>query len=119
METFQPWSSGQPNGQEIENCGVISSDTNEWESWSCLSQHCIICDAPSHITYVLRGLCKSTLFDTHFAWSSEKSDYDFIRGYTKSVIELTKEGWKINVYNNQHTYAYGQKKINLSHFLLC
>ena len=105
METFQPWNIGEPNGEERENCGVISSSTNLWEDWPCSSQHCIICDAPSYITYVLRGLCESTLLDTHFAWSDKESIEDFFRGYTKSVMKWTKEEWRINIYNNQHTYA--------------
>ena len=43
--------------------------------------------------------------DTHYAWTAKEGNYDLFRGYTKSVIEQTKEGWKINVYNNQQTYA--------------
>ena len=105
LETFQPWSIGQPNGKEIENCGVINSDINEWEDWPCSSHHCIICDSPSHITYVLRGLCKSTLLDTHFAWSAMESNANLIRGYTKSAMVWTQKGYRINAYNNLHTYV--------------
>ena len=104
MEAFQPWSRSEPNGKERENCGVINSNINEWEDWQCSSHTCIICDSPSHITYVLRGLCKSTLLDTYFAWSAKDND-NLIRGYTKSVMVWTKEGWRINVYNNLYTYA--------------
>ena len=101
LEIFQPWGSGEPNGNERENCGVINSD-NEWEDWPCSSQHCIICESPSHINYIVRGLCESTLLDTQFAWSV--MERDLIRGYTKTKLEHIKE-WRINMYNNQHTYA--------------
>ena len=102
LETFQPWDSGEPNGNKRENCGVINSKTNRWEDWPCSSQHCIICECPSHINYIVRGLCESTLLDTQFAWSV--MERDLIRGYTKTKLEHIKE-WRINMYNNQHTYA--------------
>lgn len=103
-QNFQPWSSGEPNGEERENCGRLYYEQNEWEDVSCSNQHCIICDYPLHITYNVRGLCASTLFDTHYAWIHNVND-ELLRGYTKSVMEWKEEGCRINVYNNPDTYA--------------
>ena len=105
METFQPWSSGEPNGDERENCGRINYGLNAWEDASCSNQHCIVCVYPLHITYNVRGLCPSSLFDTHYAWSRKGIDQDLHRGYKKSVMEWTEEGWRINIYNNPDTFA--------------
>ena len=88
MTTFQPWSSGEPNGEERENCGRINYDLNEWQDVPCSNtydQHCIICDYPSHITYNVRGFCTSTLFDTHYAWSRMGSDQDLHIWGSKSL----------------------------------
>ena len=105
MKKFQLWSGGEPNGGESQNCGRISYALNASEANSCFKKNCIVCNFPGHVIYILRGLCSDTLFDTHYAWSANGIDQNLQRGYSKSFIEWTEERWRINVYNNPHTYA--------------
>ena len=54
-ESFLSWSIGEPNGQERENCGVISSEKNSWDDVSCFRKECAICNMPMYGIFVLRG----------------------------------------------------------------
>ena len=39
METFQPWSGGEPNGGRSENC--VQQDTREkWNDYPCSNAEC-------------------------------------------------------------------------------
>ena len=72
MQSFQPWSRGEPNGHENENCAVIDSIKNSWDDVSCSKEYCPVCIVPKLLSFVLRGLCQYSHFDTHYAWATDK-----------------------------------------------
>lgn len=111
QQAFQPWSSSEPNGEDKENCGIIDSEKNSWDDVTCSRSFCIVCDLPIHLSFVVRGLCLDSLLDTHYSWARKSSD-NLVRGYTKSVLEWTKEGWKITPYNNPYTFAVFNESSN-------
>ena len=103
MQSFQPWSRGEPNGHENENCAVIDSIKNSWDDVSCSKEYCPVCIVPKLLSFVLRGLCSFSHFDTHYAWATDKLS-DSPRGFRNSFGDV-KNGFKIILYNNPYTYA--------------
>ena len=55
------------------------------------------------MSFVLRGLCQYSHFDTHYAWATDKLS-DSPRGFRNSFGDV-KNGFKIILYNNPYTYA--------------
>ena len=102
MQSFQPWSSGEPNGHENENCAVIDSIKNSWDDVSCSKKYCPVCFVPKLLNFVLRGLCPNSLLDTHYAWVTDISEPP--RGFRNSFLGY-QNGFKIILYNNPYTYA--------------
>ena len=52
---FQPWSPGEPNGNEKENCALLVNEEETWDDVSCDRRACIICDMPTYQKFTLRG----------------------------------------------------------------
>ena len=52
---FQPWSLGEPNGINLENCGVTWIDTDNWNDAGCESMICGFCEMERSPDIVLRG----------------------------------------------------------------
>ena len=105
VQSFQPWSSGEPNGHENENCAVIDSNKNTWDDVSCSKEYCPVCIIPKLLKIVLRGLCPYSLLDTHYAWVSGVSGIsEPPRGFRNSFIDIRND-FRIILYNNPYTYA--------------
>ena len=52
---FVPWEIGEPNGDVIENCGVIYNYSAKWNDLDCSLKVCVACHVPSTPIFVLRG----------------------------------------------------------------
>ena len=59
------WGKDQPNGGIVENC-VATYPGYGWYDYRCKAELCISCLIKINQEYKLRGLCKTTLFDTRF-----------------------------------------------------
>ena len=53
-QTFQPWTLGQPDGSAAENCAAIAK--NGWSDKPCSDLQCAICDKPTNLSFLLRGI---------------------------------------------------------------
>ena len=68
-QSFAPWDYGEPNGDIIENCGIlrkhrINENKAVWNDISCSREACVACNIPLTPVFVLRGklICKLTVF---------------------------------------------------------
>ena len=53
--SFQPWSPGEPNGDQKENCALLVDNEETWDDISCDRRACILCDIPTYQKFTLRG----------------------------------------------------------------
>ena len=63
QQSFAPWNPGEPNGDIIENCGILRKHrVNEnkavWNDISCSQEACVACNIPVTPVFVLRGMLK-------------------------------------------------------------
>ena len=54
-QQFAPWEIGEPNGDVMENCGILNQHSAEWNDIDCSSEYCVACQIPSTPIFVLRG----------------------------------------------------------------
>ena len=53
-QSFAPWGAGEPNGDTMENCGVLNQ-RGGWNDLNCDKKSCVACQIPSTPVFVLRG----------------------------------------------------------------
>ena len=56
MQSFQPWSADEPNGEARENCAEVYTLSKTWKDTSCSNSHCPVCNIPSNLKLVIRGM---------------------------------------------------------------
>ena len=107
LSQYSDWDVGEPNGNENENCAVLSYK-NAWNDIACSEDRIgVVCQLEEHQTFVLRGVCGRSLFDTHYALSNTKKQGAIFRGSSNSFIHysLEDQAWKISLYSTNLTYA--------------
>ena len=106
------WQRSEPNGDEMENC-VALTPGNEFTDISCTDTNrpiCAICDLGESTIFILRGLCKDSLFDNHYGLNADvttsEGKYNF-RGFSSSFLfwDDVHKLWKITDSKNQSVYA--------------
>ena len=101
--------SGEPNGDVIENCAVLRRQ-GTWNDLFCTAKTCATCLLESTPVFQMRGLCIGTAFDFDFGWTgsweSSSEKYSF-RGFSKSFIEWNnqKSEWNMTLYHDKSIYA--------------
>ena len=60
------WSSGQPNGKDLQECAVYSAKTGKFHDWPCSNQACLICSWKNEPEFKLRGLCPNSIIDQEY-----------------------------------------------------
>ena len=54
-QSFAPWGTGEPNGNTMENCGILSVWWGGWNDIDCAEKYCAACQIPVTPVFVLRG----------------------------------------------------------------
>ena len=54
-QSFAPWGTGEPNGNTMENCGILSVWWGGWNDIDCSEKYCAACQIPVTPVFVLRG----------------------------------------------------------------
>ena len=54
-QSFAPWGTGEPNGDTMENCGILSVWWGGWNDIDCSEKYCAACQIPVTPVFVLRG----------------------------------------------------------------
>ena len=115
-QSFAPWGTGEPNGDTMENCGILSVWWGGWNDIDCSEKYCAACQIPVTPVFVLRGynifdikllmhcicipnakiinnlivgLCYGSSFDAHYGWTgeySENSEIYYFRGFSNSLL---------------------------------
>ena len=52
---YQPWYLGEPNGKDVENCGMSWSNFNAWNDAPCENEVCGFCYLERAPVFTLRG----------------------------------------------------------------
>lgn len=56
---YQPWFMGEPNGLDVENCGVSWVRRDAWNDEECDTELCGFCNMAEAPFYTLRGCWES------------------------------------------------------------
>jgi len=94
---YLPWMTGQPNGNEVQNC--ISASKDGYSDNECQKERCFICKMTKYPVFHLRGLfTDSQEFDTKYVFLHDlKNNTDYIfQGFsalTKIVGSRSKNSW--------------------------
>ena len=106
-QSFAPWGTGEPNGNTMENCGILSVWWGGWNDIDCSEKYCAACQIPVTPVFVLRGfnifdiisnelfikiinnlilgLCYGSSFDAHYGWTGEYSkNTEILAEYSKT-----------------------------------
>ncbi|CAM6054349.1 unnamed protein product [Sphagnum tenellum] len=105
---FQPWYYGEPNGDTMENCGVVSIGWNMWNDITCDVLICGFCDLERAPDIQIRGLCKESLFNTKYSWTRTfMNGRHSFRGYTNTLMSWDPNitMWRLQIYDRPNTYA--------------
>ncbi|CAM6054348.1 unnamed protein product [Sphagnum tenellum] len=105
---FQPWYYGEPNGDTMENCGVVSIGWNMWNDVTCDVLLCGFCDLERAPDIQIRGLCKESLFNTKYSWTRTfMNGRHSFRGYTNTLMswDTNITMWRLQIYDRPNTYA--------------
>ena len=57
-DDFSPWYIGEPNGDTLENCGVVWPVEGTWNDIDCSRKFCSFCDLDRLPDLELRGKTK-------------------------------------------------------------
>ena len=87
------WSSGQPNGQDLQQCIELYTSTGQFNDESCTYKTCFMCKWYSEPVFVLRGLCKTTEIDEKYVLLPDVTYDDnlFFLGLARTNILYSKE----------------------------
>ena len=87
------WSSGQPNGQDLQQCIELYISTGKFNDESCALKTCFMCKWYSEPVFVLRGLCKTTEVDEKYVLLPDVTYDDnlFFLGLARTNILYSKE----------------------------
>ncbi len=55
LDGFQPWYLGEPNGKNMENCGIVWVTKNMWNDQGCEFKMCGFCELEKAPDIVIRG----------------------------------------------------------------
>ncbi len=102
-DAFQPWYMGEPNGKNMENCGITWATRDTWNDQACETKMCGFCELEKAPDVVLRGLCLGASFDTKYSWTRELvgNQYSF-RGYqnTGFFFDADERVWRLELHGN-------------------
>jgi hypothetical protein len=87
------WSSGQPNGQGLQQCIEFYTSTGQFNDESCAYKTCFMCKWYAEPVFVLRGLCKNTDVDEKYVLLPDViyGDNLFFLGLARNNILYSKE----------------------------
>ena len=111
-----PWLWQEPNGERVENCAglqktlQLTSTTPQYITIvydaDCKVTQDLICEAVGTVTLTLRGLCKTTLFDTRYQMMpGTKNRKRFFGGLFGWELYWTGENWMISNVIFNDTFA--------------
>lgn len=95
VQTDGMWRSGQPNGEDLEECLSYDAYTGEFVDRACSNEEvlCFTCVWTKEPMYSLRGLCSNANVDTNFNLVPHLT-YDkniFFLGFVRSSILFSNE----------------------------
>lgn len=68
-----PWQSGQPNGEEKQPCGLLTSAGRLFDM-TCSEKVCFNCHFKKASHFTLRGLCDDSMLDKRYTMSFSSFD---------------------------------------------
>ena len=110
-QTFKPWSIGEPNGGERENCAVVNVKSKTWDDVTCERKECGVFSLPNYVEFRMRGLCEDSLFDFMYGFIS-KDDEEMFVGFRNSLLRqnINTNEWKLTLRGNSKTFASLKKE---------
>ena len=89
---FLPWSLGQPNGLEFQQCVVMAPEDKQYYDVGCKETHCFFCWVCKQLHFILRGLSED-LSKGHDNRNGIDSRYIYIPKFEEQNCQIQLEGY--------------------------